>query len=128
MSKHQRRPITDAIVGRQLGLAAITQRASICGSVYSGPEDDCVCLEDEHDDETPHRCTAPGCGREWNDRPVRGTAMTDPNPIEKLDAIPGDDPERAHSAADDVLLSCVPADVAAAYRRVAARCGWWAAA
>jgi hypothetical protein len=51
-----------------------------------------------------------------------------PGVIEQLDAISGEDPERAHSAADDVLLSCVPVEVAAAYRRVGERCGWWAAA
>jgi hypothetical protein len=50
-----------------------------------------------------------------------------PSVVERLDAIGGDDPEAAHSAADDLLLACVPTDVADAYRRVAERCRWWAA-
>jgi hypothetical protein len=54
--------------------------------------------------------------------------LTSAAAVEQLDAIPGDDPERAHGLADDVLLACVPAEVREAYERVAARCGWWAAA
>jgi predicted DNA-binding transcriptional regulator AlpA len=48
--------------------------------------------------------------------------------VDQLDAIAGDDPERAHSSADEALLSYVPVEVADAYRRVAARSNWWAAA
>lgn len=45
-----------------------------------------------------------------------------------LDSLSGDDPERAHSLADALLLSLVPREVADAYDRVIERCGWWAAA
>lgn len=38
------------------------------------------------------------------------------------------DPEVAHSRADSILLGLVPSDVASAYRRLVARCGWWASA
>lgn len=56
---------------------------------------------------------------------TEGTTLA---PVERLDAISGDDPEHAHGAADAVLLACVPTEVADAYRRVGARCGWWATA
>lgn len=45
-----------------------------------------------------------------------------------LDGMDPSDPERAHFAADDVLLSVVPADVAAAYVRLQERCTWWVTA
>ena len=36
------------------------------------------------------------------------------------------DPESGHQAADDILLRTVPAEVAEAWDRAAARCGgWW---
>lgn len=52
----------------------------------------------------------------------------DLDPVQQLDAINGHDPERAHGLADDVLLSCVPAEVRDAYERLVERCGWWATA
>lgn len=46
--------------------------------------------------------------------------------VAKLDAIGGGDPEDAHSEADGILLSVVPADVRAAYERLVERSeGWW---
>jgi hypothetical protein len=45
-----------------------------------------------------------------------------------LDAIPGGDPEVAHSMADKILLSAVPADIREAYQRVVERADWWACA
>lgn len=52
--------------------------AAICGAVTGNPIDgDCICLEPPHDFDVPHLCTAPACGREWFDKPlktVRGTA------------------------------------------------------
>jgi len=43
-----------------------------------------------------------------------------------IDAIPGDDPEGAHSAADLILLAVVHPDVKAAYERLQERSRWWA--
>jgi hypothetical protein len=54
--------------------------------------------------------------------------MADLTPVERLDAISGDDPEHAHGAADDVLLACVPVEVREAYERLVARGVWRAAA
>jgi hypothetical protein len=48
--------------------------------------------------------------------------------VATLDAIGVGDPEGAHSEADEILLSLVPAEVAAAYRRLVARSPWWASA
>lgn len=48
--------------------------------------------------------------------------------IEALDAITGDDPEHAHSQADDLLMEAVPAEIRDAYKRVADRCDWWVSA
>ena len=48
--------------------------------------------------------------------------------VARLDAIDASDPERAHSAADDVLLYYADAEIAAAYQRLIDRCPWWAAA
>ncbi|QSR25554.1 hypothetical protein CFH99_07950 [Nocardioides aromaticivorans] len=48
--------------------------------------------------------------------------------VAALDAIDGDDPDGAHSEADQVLLDAVPAEVADAYERLVARCRWWACA
>lgn len=48
--------------------------------------------------------------------------------VDQLDALDVDDPEAAHSKADELLLSLVPAEVADAYRRVVKRADWWAAA
>lgn len=47
---------------------------------------------------------------------------------ELLDAIDADDPERAHSEADTVLLLVAPDAVVAAYGRLGGRCRWWACA
>ncbi|MCM0622492.1 hypothetical protein [Nocardioides bruguierae] len=48
--------------------------------------------------------------------------------VARLDRIDGSDPDAAHGTADDVLLTEVPPDVAAAYQRVIDRCSWWAGA
>jgi hypothetical protein len=48
--------------------------------------------------------------------------------VARLDAIPADDPERAHSLADQVLADAVDPQVREAYTRVGQRCGWWATA
>jgi hypothetical protein len=45
--------------------------------------------------------------------------------VEKLDAIPGNDPEFAHGEADETLLELVPEVVREAYNRVVGRCSWW---
>ena len=46
--------------------------------------------------------------------------------IAALDAIVGDDPEEAHSDADRILLTAVPAEVREAYDRVVDRAdAWW---
>lgn len=44
-----------------------------------------------------------------------------------LDRLTADDPEKDHSIADAVLLDAVPPEVAAAYRRLVDRAGWWGA-
>ncbi len=59
---------------------------------------------------------------------VRAAARNAKSAVERLDAIDGDDPVRAHSEADEVLLSVVPPDVREAYDRLAGRCSWWASA
>lgn len=60
------------------------------------------------------------------------TAARLPGSVEEtvrlLDEIEGGDPDAAHGCADDILLAFVPAQVAAAYRRLVARCDWWATA
>lgn len=48
--------------------------------------------------------------------------------VKALDAISGDDPERAHSEADEILQAAVYPAVSMAYDRVASRCRWWATA
>lgn len=50
------------------------RRVAICGAIYPGPERDCVCLTEPHSEDVPHCCDAPGCGREWTDRPARRSA------------------------------------------------------
>lgn len=45
-----------------------------------------------------------------------------------IDELSADDPESAHSMADDVLLANVDPQIADAYRRLMARCRWWACA
>jgi len=59
---------------------------------------------------------------------VNERAIVELRAVAELDAIPDDDPEGAHSDADDVLLGFVPEAVAAAYGRVLTRCGgfWYA--
>lgn len=44
---------------------AFIAEARLCGSVYEAPDGDCLCLEPEHDEDVPHVCHAPGCGRQW---------------------------------------------------------------
>lgn len=46
--------------------------------------------------------------------------------LDRLD--PNVDPERAHSLADDLLLTAVPTEVRAAYERLHKRAPWWAGA
>lgn len=48
--------------------------------------------------------------------------------INKIDAISGDDPERAHGELDDLLEATFPADVLDAIQRLKDRCLWWAGA
>lgn len=48
--------------------------------------------------------------------------------IKQIDALESGDPEQAHGAADDLVLSVVHPEVKAAYDRLVARCGWWATA
>jgi hypothetical protein len=45
--------------------------------------------------------------------------------IHDLDRLPSKDPEIAHLKADEILLSLVSSDVAAAYQAVAKSCDWW---
>lgn len=56
------------------------------------------------------------------------TNGTDEDAVKQLDAIPAGDPDADHGAADDILLSAVHPDVAAAYRRLVDRSRWWATA
>ena len=44
--------------------------------------------------------------------------MTTADAVTAFDDIAGDDPGRAHSAADDILLALVPDEIRAAYQRV----------
>lgn len=46
--------------------------------------------------------------------------------VAALDAVSGDDPEHAHAEADDIIEAMLPDEVREAYRRVGARCRWWA--
>lgn len=48
--------------------------------------------------------------------------------VARIDAISGDDPERAHSEMDDILLEPVEPEVRAAVVRLHGRCRWWACA
>ena len=52
--------------------------------------------------------------------------------ITKLESLDCTDPERAHSAADEALLTFIKGagfeGIAEAYERVVARCSWWASA
>jgi hypothetical protein len=54
------------------------------------------------------------------------TSTTDA--VATLDTIGSDDPEGAHCEADNLLLSLVHPDIAAAYERLVQRCRWWACA
>lgn len=47
---------------------------------------------------------------------------------EQIDRLDAEDPEEAHSNADDILLANVDPIIAAAYRRLVDRCRWWATA
>jgi hypothetical protein len=49
--------------------------------------------------------------------------------VKKLDAIDASDPEKAHSEADQALLTAfagIAPIVVVAYTRVMGRCDWWA--
>lgn len=46
--------------------------------------------------------------------------------VAALDAIDVEDPEEAHSQADEIILSNVAVAVEQAYRRVIKRAEWWA--
>ncbi|KKK79071.1 hypothetical protein LCGC14_2837210 [marine sediment metagenome] len=52
--------------------------------------------------------------------------------ITKLESLDFTDPERAHSAADEALLTFIKGTgfegIAEAYEHVVARCSWWASA
>lgn len=52
--------------------------------------------------------------------------MTPERAVEALDAMSGGDPEADHSDADKILLAVAPAEVKAAYARLADRARWWA--
>lgn len=54
--------------------------------------------------------------------------LTPDEAVAALDAIDGADADGAHGEADNILLCVVPPAVEAAYRRLIARCGWWATA
>ena len=54
-----------------------------------------------------------------------------PNPefaAEQIDRLDASDPEAAHANADDILVANVDPIIADAYRRLVARCLWWASA
>ena len=51
--------------------------------------------------------------------------MTPAEAVAKLDQMTGEYPGMAHSAADEILLACVPEDVRAAYERLVERTRWW---
>lgn len=46
--------------------------------------------------------------------------------VAAIDAIPGDDPETAHSTLDDLVMEQMPNEVRAAALRLRGRCRWWA--
>lgn len=48
--------------------------------------------------------------------------------VRALNEVDASDPERAHSVADELLLRAVPLEVRDAYRQLAGRADWWAAA
>ena len=48
--------------------------------------------------------------------------------IKQLDETGSGDPEIAHGAADELVLSVVHPGVKEAYERLVKRCGWWARA
>ncbi len=50
------------------------------------------------------------------------------NAITRLNSIDHGDPEEAHSEADEIILSLVSIEVAAAYQALVERCAWWATA
>lgn len=52
--------------------------------------------------------------------------MTRSQAVDKLNALQTNDPETAHSDADEILLTLVGPDVRAAYMALSERCGWWA--
>lgn len=52
--------------------------------------------------------------------------LTTQEAVAALDAIDPDDPEGAHSEADQVLLSLVDPEVRAALERLVSRSQWWA--
>lgn len=57
-------------------MTRLTQQP-ICGAVGPNADGgDCLCLEPPHDPEIPHECQAPGCGRQWNDTPMRTARRT----------------------------------------------------
>jgi len=52
--------------------------------------------------------------------------MTAEDAVAALDALPGNDPDSEHGAADTIPLAVVPDEVNAAYKRLQDRCVWWA--
>lgn len=64
----------------------------------------------------------PAPGHRLGDHPLSEREAADM--IDQLHA----DPERVHSEADTILLAVAPPAVAAAYRRLVARCEWWSTA
>lgn len=59
---------------------------------------------------------------------MNGSAKTPDDAVAALDALDVSDPEAAHGAADEILLSVAPDIVRMAYQRLVARCPWWASA
>ena len=52
--------------------------------------------------------------------------MTPEEAVAAINAIDGGDPEKAHALLDEILLYCVPNDVADAAVDLIERCAWWA--
>lgn len=48
--------------------------------------------------------------------------------VSRISGMTGDDPERDHGIADDILLALVPRDVKDAYEALVERAAWWGAA
>jgi hypothetical protein len=54
--------------------------------------------------------------------------MTPEEAVAAIEAIDEHDPEKAHALLDEILLCCVPSDVAETAVDLMERCAWWACA